>query len=192
MPACAAGTSASASAERREAPHLRKDQSLLPRKFSGVTSTIAIACDATFRQCRRSMKSTSQNWLTANAASETTKKRAPCAPKWLFWLHERPVPVQAVVARGGDDERDRGCDVRAPSRGGGEDGEVDDVAARADDAELHQLDPVVTAAERRRRARPRRTWGEATRSATDDRRPPSSIHGTRRTPLRQAGAEWRR
>ena len=42
-------------------PHLRKDQSLLPRKFSGVTRMIATACDATLRQCSKSMNRTSQS-----------------------------------------------------------------------------------------------------------------------------------
>ncbi len=41
--------------------HLRNDQSLLPRKFSGVTRTIAIACDITFCQSSTSMKRTSQS-----------------------------------------------------------------------------------------------------------------------------------
>ena len=32
------------------------------------------------------MKRTSHSWLTPKASTETTKKRAPWAPKSLFWL----------------------------------------------------------------------------------------------------------
>ena len=66
-------------------PQRRNDQSLLPRKLSGITSTIAIACETIFPQPSQSRKTSSQSWLTASAASATTKKRSPCWAKWPFW-----------------------------------------------------------------------------------------------------------
>src|SRR5262249_2564936 len=62
--------------QRETHQRCRNDQSLLPRKFSGVTSTIAIACEATlsrsvvtrpFRIAR----------LAPSAATETTRNLRP-------------------------------------------------------------------------------------------------------------------
>src|SRR4051812_22655590 len=64
---------------------------------------------------------------------------------------ERPVPVPPVVVRHGREERDdRGAEVVQPRplEQRRVDGEVDDVAAAADDTELPELDPVVRRAER--------------------------------------------
>src|SRR5439155_21855761 len=63
----------------------RKLQSLLPRKFSGVTSTIAIACETIFPQPNQSRKTSSQSWLTPSAATATRKNAIPCKAKWPFW-----------------------------------------------------------------------------------------------------------
>src|SRR4029079_10315718 len=59
----------------------RNDQSLLPRKFSGVTTTIAHACATT---------SPSPKWTSSHSAprfakytvAETAKKRIPWTAKW--------------------------------------------------------------------------------------------------------------
>src|SRR3954453_9276561 len=67
-------------------------------------------------------------------------------------VDEGPVAVPPVVARCRDDERDGCRAVCADPEQRLVDGEVDDEAARADDAEPRQLDPVVTPAERRHRA----------------------------------------
>ena len=106
-----------------------------------------------FRQSSTSMKRTSQSWFTPKASTETTKKRAPWAPKLPLLVRERPVAVPPVVARRRDDERDRRRDVRAPAEQRGVDDEVDDVAAGADGAELRELDPVCRPPERGTRAR---------------------------------------
>src|SRR5262249_3908636 len=58
-------------------PQRRKLQSLMPRKLSGTTSRIAIACEMTFPQPNQSMKIRSQTWLTSSAMRATTKKRMP-------------------------------------------------------------------------------------------------------------------
>ena len=67
-------TSASSAVRRSQR---RNDQSLFPTKLSGVTSTIAIACETILPQPSQSRKTSSQSWFTQNAAKETPKKRAP-------------------------------------------------------------------------------------------------------------------
>src|SRR5205085_12089520 len=64
---------------------------------------------------------------------------------------EGPVAVEQVVVRDGDCERaDGGREVvePRPAKEGRVDGEVDDVSARADEAELRELHPVVPGPER--------------------------------------------
>src|SRR5205823_2830483 len=75
---------------------------------------------------------------------------------------EGPVAVQQVVVRDRDRERADGCGEVVESRPAQEDrvdGEVDDVTARADAAELRELDPVVPGPERTVRAGPVRCGG---------------------------------
>ncbi len=65
--------------ERRDdekLPQRRNDQSLLPRKFSGVTSTIAIAC-ATTLSIPAATSPRRMTRFAASAKSETAKKRIP-------------------------------------------------------------------------------------------------------------------
>ena len=132
----------------RRRPQRRNDQSLFPRKLSGVTRTIAIACETTFAQPSQSMKTRSHSWLTQKAVNETTKKRAPWSPKLPLRVGERPVAVPPVVARAattneiaaaGWGPRPSSSDVHR---------QVDEVAEGADDAELRKLDPVGRAPQR--------------------------------------------
>ena len=54
----------------------RNDQSLLPMKFSGVTSTIAIAWASTFSRSAPT-RPRRMSRLAPSAASDTTRKRMP-------------------------------------------------------------------------------------------------------------------
>ena len=116
----------------------RNDQSLFPRKLSGVTSTIATACAGTLGS-PRATSSASTARLAPSAASETTRNFAPWRATWPRCAAERPEPVPGVVVRHGDDERaDRRGEVVEPGAVDEQrvDAEVDGVAGRADDAEL--------------------------------------------------------
>ena len=59
--------------------HRRKDQSLLPRKLSGVTSTIATACAAISPTPAVTSRCSTARFASSDTV-ETTRNRAPCAP----------------------------------------------------------------------------------------------------------------
>lgn len=66
--------------ERRPANQVRKLQSLLPTKFSGVAVAIATACAITLGQCRPPTIASSISRLNRNATPLTTKNRAAWNP----------------------------------------------------------------------------------------------------------------
>ena len=100
-PAAGASSSASAAAHAQRLT-ARNDQSLLPTKFSGVTSTIAIACarisptPTLTSRCRTTRLATSES-------VETTRNRSPWAPTW---------PARPGTSSGGST-----CSCSRPRRG---------------------------------------------------------------------------
>ena len=126
----------------------RNDQSLLPTKLIGVTSTIAIAWATTLpspaaTSAARISFVRGEGDQRDDEEAESLVGDVPALPA------ERPEPVPGVVVRDRDEERDRGGDavVVAAVDEQGVDGEVDGVAAGADDAELRELHPVVRRAQ---------------------------------------------
>ena len=114
-PAEGASSSASASGARPP-PHRRKDQSLLPMKLSGVTSTIATACATIAPTPAVDEQVAARRGSRAASTVETTRNREPLvAPTLPALVPERPDPVQRVVVRNRDEERaDRRGDVVQP------------------------------------------------------------------------------
>ena len=73
----ATGTSASATTTIAASLSSRNDHNLFPRKLSGITRMIAIACDTILPSPSASRKTNSHSWLTIQPITATTKNRIP-------------------------------------------------------------------------------------------------------------------
>ena len=124
----------------------RNDHNLFPTKFSGVTSTIAIAWPTSF-PAPSVIRTCSTSRFAPSEASDDDEEAHPLRSDSRAAVTEGPVPIERVVARDGDEEGARRGQqiVQADVQQHGVDGEIDAVADCADDAELRRAAPSAGA-----------------------------------------------
>ena len=121
----------------------------MPRKLKGIATATAIACAERSPIDVPPTSACSTARLISSAATLTAKKRAAWKPAWPSPAAKVQCRFQKKLLAEGDAEgADRGdyvvdAEVAAEQ---GEDGEVDQVAGAADQAELEQLPPARRAA----------------------------------------------